>query len=163
MQYQYEYNGQTYTIRLERRADGSQVAHINGEAVPFALRPLQEGGGWHLALTDQTPLAYTASAGEQRFVQIDGQMYTLNAVTGTSARRRKASASGDLTAQMPGQIREVRVKEGDDVTVGQTLVVMEAMKMEMRITAPRNSRVKRILVQAGEVVERGAVLVELEA
>jgi acetyl/propionyl-CoA carboxylase alpha subunit len=162
MQYQYEYNGQTYTIRLERRPDGSQIAHINGEAVPFAARPLQEGTGWHLTLSDQTSIAYTATTKDQRFVQVKGQTYALNAVTGTSQRRRSTAASGDLTAQMPGQIRDVRVKEGESVTAGQTLVIMEAMKMEMRITAPHDSRVKRVLVQTGDIVERGAVLVELE-
>jgi 3-methylcrotonyl-CoA carboxylase alpha subunit len=161
MQYQYEYNGQTYTVRLERRPDGTQIAHINGEVVPFAVRPLQDGG-WHLAFADQVVSAYTATAGDQRFVQLGGQAYTLTTVTSTSKRRRSAAASGDLTAQMPGQIRDVRVQEGDAVEAGQTLVVMEAMKMEMRITAPRASRVKRVLVQAGAIVERGAVLVELE-
>jgi len=162
MQTQYEYNGQTYTVRLERRPDGSQIAHINGEAVPFAVRPLQEGGGWHLALENETPIAYTAASAEQRFVQVNGQTYALNVVTATGQRRRSAAASGDLTAQMPGQVRDVRVAVGDEVELGQTLVVMEAMKMEMRITAPRAARVKRVLVQTGEVVERGAVLVELE-
>lgn len=161
MQYQYEYNGQTYTVRLERRPDGSQIAHINGEAVPFSARPVQEGG-WHLTFAESSTRAYTATMGDQRFVQIEGQAYALTTVTSTSQRRRGAAASGDLTAQMPGQIRDVRVQEGDAVEAGQTLVVMEAMKMEMRITAPRASRVKRVLVQAGAIVERGAVLVELE-
>jgi 3-methylcrotonyl-CoA carboxylase alpha subunit len=160
MQYQYDYNGQIYTIRLERRPDGSQIAHINGEAEPFSARPQE--GGWHLTFADHTATAHTATTGDQRFVQIEGQAYALTTVTSTSQRRRSAAASGDLTAQMPGQIRDVRVQEGDAVEAGQTLVVMEAMKMEMRITAPRAARVKRVLVQAGAIVERGAVLVELE-
>jgi 3-methylcrotonyl-CoA carboxylase alpha subunit len=162
MQTQYEYNGQTYTVRLERRPDGSQIAYINDQVVPFAVRPLPEGGGWHLVLENESATAYTASTGDQRFVQVKGQAYALNVVTSTSQRRQRAAASGDLTAQMPGQIRDVRVAVGDEVETGQTLVVMEAMKMEMRITAPRAARVKRVLVQAGEVVERGALLVELE-
>lgn len=162
MQTQYEYNGQTYTVRLERRPDGSQVAHINGQEVPFTARPLNEGAGWSLVVEGESTLAYTATSGEQRFVQVKGQTYALNPVTSTSQRRRSAAASGDLTAQMPGQIRDVRVAVGDEVETGQTLVVMEAMKMEMRITAPRPAHVKRVLVQAGDVIERGAVLVELE-
>lgn len=162
MQYQYEYNGQTYTVRLERRPDGSQVAYINGETVPFAAQPAQENGAWRLLVGTESLTTYTASSGEQRFVQVNGQSYALNLVTGGSARRRSAATSGDLTAQMPGQIRDVRVKEGDMVETGQTLVVMEAMKMEMRITAPRASRVKRVLAQAGAIVERGALLIELE-
>jgi 3-methylcrotonyl-CoA carboxylase alpha subunit len=160
MQTQYEYNGQVYAVRLERRPDGSQIAYINGQEIPFAARPMQDG--WQITLEGKSAAAYTAASGDQRFAQVNGQTYALNVVTSASQRRRSAAASGDLTAQMPGQVRDVRVAVGDEVEMGQTLVVMEAMKMEMRITAPRAARVKRVLVQAGEVVERGAVLVELE-
>lgn len=160
MQTQYEYNGQTYAVRLERRPDGSQIAHMNGQEIPFVARPMQEG--WQISLEGESTTAYTAALGDQRFAQVNGQTYTLNVVTSASTRRRSAAASGDLAAQMPGQVRDVRVAVGDEVEMGQTLVVMEAMKMEMRITAPRAAHVKRVLVQAGEVVERGAVLVELE-
>jgi methylmalonyl-CoA carboxyltransferase 1.3S subunit len=53
------------------------------------------------------------------------------------------------------------VSEGDTVERGQTLVILEAMKMELRVTAPEAGRVKRLLVQMGDVVERGQALVEI--
>ena len=63
---------------------------------------------------------------------------------------------------MPGQVRELLVTAGETVTRGQTLLLLEAMKMEIRITAPSDGRVKRLLVAAGDVVDRGQRLVEME-
>jgi pyruvate carboxylase subunit B len=63
---------------------------------------------------------------------------------------------------MPAQVREVRVREGDLVEKGQTLLLLEAMKMEIRLQAPHGGRVARLLASAGSQVDRDQVLVELE-
>ena len=63
---------------------------------------------------------------------------------------------------MPGLVLDVLVNEGDPVAKGDTLVLLEAMKMELRISAPGDGRVAKVLCQAGQVVERGQVLVEIE-
>jgi biotin carboxyl carrier protein len=62
---------------------------------------------------------------------------------------------------MPAQVRLVQVSAGDLVEVGQTLMLLEAMKMEIRLQAPRRGRVSRILAQAGQTVERDQVLIEM--
>ena len=64
---------------------------------------------------------------------------------------------------MPGLVRLVAVEAGASVQRGQTLVVLEAMKMEIRITAPEPSRVVKISCRVGDQVERGQVLVELDS
>ena len=63
---------------------------------------------------------------------------------------------------MHSQVVKVLVNEGDSVTLGQTLVLLEAMKMEMRITAPQDGRVVKLLCKAGDIVERGQPLIELD-
>jgi biotin carboxyl carrier protein len=63
---------------------------------------------------------------------------------------------------MHGQVVKILVSEGDSVTHSQPLMLLEAMKMEIRITAPRDGRVARILCSAGQIVERGQTLIELE-
>ena len=70
--------------------------------------------------------------------------------------------AGDLTASMPGQVIDVLVAEGDPVEKGQTLILLEAMKMEMRMKAPYNGTVRRVLCKIGDAVERGQLLVEVE-
>lgn|GEM_PF-375478 len=67
-----------------------------------------------------------------------------------------------IKAQMPGKVIKLSVKEGDTVSAGQSLLVMEAMKMENDIKAPHAARVLQIEVIPGGVVETGAVLMRLE-
>jgi acetyl-CoA/propionyl-CoA carboxylase biotin carboxyl carrier protein len=74
-----------------------------------------------------------------------------------------AASSGDasLEAPMPGTVVQLRVQPGSAVSAGETLVVLESMKMEISIAAPRDGSVATVLVAAGDQVERGAVLIEL--
>ena len=78
------------------------------------------------------------------------------------ARGPQRGATGGLEAPMPGKVIAVRVAPGQDVAKGQELLVIEAMKMENALRAPRAGRVKAVLTKAGEMVSPGAVLVELE-
>ena len=67
-----------------------------------------------------------------------------------------------LVAPMPGMIVRVNVGDGDAVQAGQGLVVMEAMKMENELRATASGTVRRVLVQPGTAVEKGALLLEME-
>jgi biotin carboxyl carrier protein len=69
---------------------------------------------------------------------------------------------GGLDAPMPGLVLDVRVEAGQHVTVGETLVVMEAMKMEHVISAPRAGTVSEVLVTKGQQVDNGAQLLILD-
>jgi biotin carboxyl carrier protein len=62
---------------------------------------------------------------------------------------------------MPAQVRAVQVAEGEQVEKGQTLLLLEAMKMEIRVRAPGAGRVARLLVSPGQAVEKEQVLVEV--
>jgi 3-methylcrotonyl-CoA carboxylase alpha subunit len=99
-----------------------------------------------------------ARAGEKAFVWCDGVVYEFSL-----ARRvdRGASEHGALVAPMPGRIRQTLVSEGDAVHKGQVLLVLEAMKMEHAIRAPRAGSVARLPHREGELVEAGTALVEL--
>lgn len=67
-----------------------------------------------------------------------------------------------VTAYMPGRVVEILVEEGAEVTAGQGVVVLEAMKMENEIQAERDGVVRRLLVEAGQAVEGGDPLFEIE-
>ena len=69
---------------------------------------------------------------------------------------------GGLSAPMPGVILDVRVRIGEHVAMGATLVVMEAMKMEHVITSPTTGTVSDVLVSVGHQVDNGAVLLTIE-
>lgn len=77
-------------------------------------------------------------------------------------RAESPAAEGAVTAIMPGKIVRVVVQEGEAVHAGQVVAILEAMKMENELSAPRDGVVKRILIAPGSNVEQGQPLVEVE-
>jgi 3-methylcrotonyl-CoA carboxylase alpha subunit len=93
----------------------------------------------------------------------DGDAFSLTLRSG--ARRTAASAASDgvIRAPMPGRIASVAVAPGDTVGAGQTLVVLEAMKMEHALVAPFAGAVAEVGAAEGDQVSEGVALVKLEA
>jgi biotin carboxyl carrier protein len=71
------------------------------------------------------------------------------------------NVAGAVPAPLPGLVLQLKVKEGETVSAGQVLLVMEAMKMENQITAPHNGTVKKVFVVEGDTVGEGDPLVEV--
>lgn len=69
--------------------------------------------------------------------------------------------SGTIPAPLPGLVLDLLVREGDAVKAGQTLLIMEAMKMENQIQAPFDGTVKKIFVQKGANISEGDRLIEI--
>jgi biotin carboxyl carrier protein len=87
-----------------------------------------------------------------------GETYRIEQVV---ARGGAADVAHDLEAPMPGKVVRVLVEVGQEVAKGTPLLVLEAMKMEHEIRAPRDGRVKRI-ASAGQMVALGEPLVDIE-
>jgi len=75
---------------------------------------------------------------------------------------KKASIEGGLNAPMPGKVVEIKIKKGAKIKKGDTLIILEAMKMEHKVLAPSDGKVKEILINKDEQVENGATLVVLD-
>jgi len=120
-----------------------------------------ENGKMDLLIDGQRVTAYVSSDLAKRWVTIDGHTALLTKTSGAKIGARHEHAGG-LTAPMPGQVRSVSVGVGDAVQAGQTLVVLEAMKMEIRIQALRDGKVKTVHVTQGQTVEREQILIEME-
>ncbi|MDR0687764.1 MAG: biotin/lipoyl-binding protein [Prevotellaceae bacterium] len=78
------------------------------------------------------------------------------------AKTSAPGAAGIIKAPLPGVVLDVYVKEGDTVTVGQKLLLLEAMKMENNIEAERAGKVTAVKVKKGDSILEGAVLVTIE-
>jgi len=100
----------------------------------------------------------------ERITVHDGQQRVVLEQVPAYRRTAAADAGGDhrVRAPMPGRVVVVRARAGDRVTTGQELLVMEAMKMELALKAPRDGVVGELRAGAGDFVEADAVLVTLE-
>ena len=72
---------------------------------------------------------------------------------------KPAAAKGGVKSPLPGVILDIKVKEGDEVKKGQTVIILEAMKMENEILAPKNGTITQVLVSKGSTVDTGAPMV----
>jgi len=120
-----------------------------------------QDGQLNLLIDGERVTAYVSSDNAKRWATINGRTYLLTKQSGSRKSGGKYDHSGELTAPMPGQVRAVNVIEGDTVTKGQTLMILEAMKMEIRIQATIDGTVKKLFVKQGETVEREQILIEV--
>ena len=77
-------------------------------------------------------------------------------------KRKDADAEETLKSPMPGKILAILVKEGDVVTKGQRLAILEAMKMENELKSPIDGTIKKIEVKVGDPVEKKTPILEIE-
>ncbi len=76
--------------------------------------------------------------------------------------KRSAQTAGSLKAPMPGKVLRVDVKEGQQLKKGDSVLILEAMKMENAIKSAGDGKIKTVHVKAGDAVEKGEVMVEME-
>jgi len=117
------------------------------------------GHATEIARTEQFE-TMTATVSDGVLVVEKGQTYHLP--TRTGAEGRASAADGAILAPMPGKVIAVDVAEGDAVTAGQRLMVLEAMKMEHALTAPFDGTVTELSASQGAQVQVEAVLAVVE-
>ncbi len=96
-------------------------------------------------------------------VDVDGERLVLPWLAAHARSGEEEAREHLVTAPLPGRVVRVMVEAGATVRRGETVVVLEAMKMEQRLSAPRDGRIAAVRVRAGEQVQEGQVLVELAA
>ncbi len=136
------------------------VASMDGKTVSIQILRA-ENGRMDLLINGERVTAHVSSDMAKRWVTINGHTSMLTKTSGAKQGVRHDHAGG-LTAPMPGQVRSVSVGVGDAVKKGQTLAVIEAMKMEIRIQALKDGNVKIVHVKQGQTVEREQILIEME-
>jgi biotin carboxyl carrier protein len=157
-------NGKELTVRL---APGGKVS-FDGRDDPLVVTPISEsefsvtrGSRQVRVVAVRDGESFDAIAGEFRGrVDVESER-------GRLLRRYARSTSGsgaklELRAPMPAMVIKIEVGVGSEVTAGQPLVVLEAMKMENEILSPGPGRVKAIYAKAGKPVEKGELLLLFE-
>ena len=134
MKYTATLNGKQYEVELER-IDAYEPMPRYGEAPAAAPAPVAAPAAPAPAPAPAAPAPAPAAA--------------------------PAAGATTIEAPMPGKILNIKVSAGQAVKFGETVIVMEAMKMETEIVAPADGTVAQILVKAGDAVDTGAALVTL--
>ena len=152
--------GRTRRVRYHVDAHGRFEATVDGTAVRG--RQLDVGPDHVRFEIDGLTIACDVHVvGDVSYVNSPGGQSTLTELDRFPAHAPERVAGGP-TAPLPGRVTAVEVSVGDVVRAGTTLVVMEAMKVEHRITAGADGRVAEVLVAPGDVVEAHRLLVRLE-
>jgi len=120
------------------------------------------GDGWFLVEHGESrSLVAIATERDATWVFVDGHVARIESAsaTRTSARKR---GGGSVMSPMPATVVSITAAPGQAVTEGETLIVLEAMKMELPIKAPRTGVVKAVHCAKGDLVQPGVDLLELD-
>ena len=167
MEFRYDFRGQTLVATASRLpVSGGWEVCVGERVFELELHPLGDGR-LQVTLDGRRQVVEAAASDEGLHVLWAGHDYLLerpeSALVLDAAMGRGASDAGTtLQAPMPGRVVQVRVSQDERVTARQTLLVLEAMKMEHLISAPYDGIVRRVLCEENEQVAKGQRLLELE-
>ena len=154
-------NGETRRIRLEATGDG--VTSCWGDQQQELVVRQVEPGVYHVVHQGRS---VTVTLGEHGWAEADGRIFQVEITDPREAVAGRSAGGGagqmKIAAPMPGKVIRVLVSEGESVTAGQGLVVVEAMKMQNEMKAPRDGIVVTLKAQEAATVAAGEVLMILE-
>jgi len=159
MRFEFELAGTSYPVALLRHDDGGRI--LIGEKAYEASLVKERNGEFTLVLDGVEYPVHVYQHAETAYIHIFGRAWEVALLDPVT--QAAAGAQGDVaTAPMPGVSVDILVKPGDSVSKGQTLMVIESMKMQTNIIAERDGIVAEVAIAKGQTFDSGALLVRLE-
>ena len=156
------YEGTRLTAQLTRDTDSVKLRYDDRE-YDYSLVELGVNR-WLLSNSHGQVQGRVARDKDRLLVWISGRTFELHVASGESAGGDESGGGVDeARAPMPGTLIKLMVKTGDPVEQGQVLAILEAMKMEHQIRAPRSGVVAAVAGAVGTIIDAGALVVSLEA
>ena len=150
--YSLKINGHNYNVQIDDVNEASTVAHVVVNGVDYEVE-IEGAKASTVSKPQVAPAPKSANSA----------MITPSTATPSPRIAAAAPSTGySVKCPLPGTVLSVKVAAGDTIAAGQTLVVLEAMKMENNIDADRGGVVKQVLVQQGATVMEGDVLIVIE-
>ena len=150
--YSLKINGHNYSVQIDDVNEASTVSHVVVNGVDYEVE-IEGAKASTVSKPQVAPAPKSANSA----------MITPSSATPSPRIAAAAPSSGySVKCPLPGTVLSVKVAAGDTIAAGQTLVVLEAMKMENNIDADRGGVVKQVLVQQGATVMEGDVLIVIE-
>ena len=161
MKYQYTVKGVDYEVEIQD-IEGN-IANVTVNGIPFEVEMKQpvKAGKQKVKLggTANEGASSSSSAPQSAKASADLQSAASSGQTGDAG---KAAAGKPVVAPLPGTINEIKVKVGDKVNAGDTVVILEAMKMQNNIEAETSGTITSINVNKGDAVMEGDTLVTIK-
>jgi 3-methylcrotonyl-CoA carboxylase alpha subunit len=148
-------------VRFSQRAvDGSMALAVGDQNQRATLTPL--GGARHLLECGGRALELTI-VGDAQHAEVASALgsHVFSCAPYLGGAAGDAAASGQLGAPMMGRVVAVKAEAGSEVVSGQTVVVLESMKMELHVQAPFDGTLTSLRCKVGDMVERHQVLAEV--
>jgi len=121
------------------------------------------GEGWYLVPDgDRTWRVAAVADSNGAWLFFNGQVAFVPRDAGTARGHRKGRGDSGVMAPMPATVVSINAAAGEKVNEGDTVIVLEAMKMELPIKAPRSGVVKAVNCMKGDLVQPGVTLLEIE-
>ena len=162
--YQYTVKGVDYEVEIQD-IEGN-IANVTVNGIPFEVEMKQpvKAGKQKVKLggTANEGASSSSSAPQSAKASADLQSAASSGQTGNAGDAGKAATGKPVVAPLPGTINEIKVKVGDKVNAGDTVVILEAMKMQSNYKVSSDCRVREILVKEGDTVNVNQVLMTLE-
>ncbi len=161
MEFQYEYAGKSYPVKMKR--DGDHFTATIGDK-EYEVSSKEIKPGFFIINIDGKPVKVSiASEGSQRHIFHAGAVYRFTKLEG---RKRGGDQDGEIspeiTSPISGKLVKVDSTDGEEVEAGQSLMTIEAMKMEYQIKAPYGGKVEKVNFKEGDQVDIGVVLIIME-
>ena len=154
--------GPVISYEITGHAEALKVA-VDGQEMDLTIFAHGSDQGWCHTPDGKPHRFFLSWAEDQLHLWLDGYLFVYQRVDARPTSRREQVFTGDdIVAPMPGTVAEILVQPGDQVERGQTVMVMESMKMELLIAAPRAGVVLRLPVEPGSQVDKGMRLLELQ-
>ena len=164
MKYITSIDGQEFTVEI---LDEKHI-RINDKILDVDFESVSGQPVYSLIIGGKSYEAYVSPDDEKWEVLLHGRLYQAEVEDEREKRLRSASGGGlveggeyQLKSPMPGLVVAIQVEEGQQVTKGQVLLILESMKMQNELKAPRDGTVSRIKVKTGESVEQKQTLLSL--
>lgn len=165
MELEFSITQRNYPVSIQKKNEhyqvkiGDQLFELRAEHITSNCLLLKEANG-HRRI-------YLANSGQKTFIHLDGRSIVVEhpetqEKTSYQSDDHLAGADHGVYAPMPGKILKIFVQENQAVTAKQNLVIVEAMKMEHSVRAPRKGIVKSVNFKEGDLVDTGQEILEIE-
>ena len=160
MTYTFKLGNKTYKVGFEEK-EGLSLVSIDGEQKELEFLRIDENT-YSILVNNESITVGIFREGKKIQVFHGGDLHEIEALSGRDASHQgEGAGSLNITAPMHSRVVKILKKQGDNIEVGDSVVIVEAMKMESELKASASGSIKEIRIKEGDTVEKDSVLVTL--